>query len=165
MCVNGLVQMAKSEECRKPSQICGKPYTARSSSWRSATARRSLVRLCRCRRRKCLNRQLNIQTQMRKVRFVLVAALFTGSAAPVLAQLGKPRAPLTNVRSACQELDASIPWAKNETALLYAELADRRKESRSPKETAEAIEAFEKHTVDKEVSWQRLGCAAIIYGK
>lgn len=101
----------------------------------------------------------------RGTKFVVAVALLAGLVKPVMAQFGKPRPPLTNVRSVCQELDADIPWAKNETLRLYGDLPERRKDGKSQKELAEAIEAFEKHAAQLEVTWQRLGCSAIIYGK
>jgi hypothetical protein len=54
---------------------------------------------------------------------------------------------------------------KNETARLYGGLSEPKKEGLSQKEIAGAIEAFEKLALEHEASWQRLGCAAIIYGK
>ena len=97
--------------------------------------------------------------------FLTGLALLVGVLAPALAQHNKPRPPLTNVRSVCQDLDTNIPRVKNETARLYGGLSEPKKEGLSQKEIAGAIEAFEKLALEHEASWQRLGCAAIIYGK
>jgi hypothetical protein len=102
---------------------------------------------------------------MHAASFLTALVLFSGVVAPAIAQPAKPRPSATNVRSVCQELDASIPNVRKEVDRLSEGMFDPSKVGLSRDEIIGAVNAVESLAVKREESWQRLGCAAIIYGK